>query len=78
MRCTLTCPPQLVNEIHGSWYDKKNVVVKMWGTLREDLVDRMEHTADVADLVLVLPQSSVAVNVTVALPVAPQPSLNSM
>ena len=45
--------------------------VSMSGLVVSTIVNVAEH-------VLVLPQSSVAVNVTVALPVAPQPSLNSM
>merc|ERR1711907_105183 len=49
-----TVPPHVVNEIHGSWFDARNVVVKMSGQLRADLVARMETTASKADLVLAL------------------------
>merc|ERR1719502_452662 len=45
-------PPHIVNEIHGGWFDRRNIVVKMSGTLRGDLFDRMERTAATADLTL--------------------------
>ena len=48
------CPPHIVNEIHGSWFDRHNGVVKMDGSLRPDLCERMEATAAAADLVLAL------------------------
>jgi len=41
-----------VNEIHGSWFDGRNPVVKMHGTLRDDLCERMEQWSQRADLVL--------------------------
>jgi len=47
-----TCPPRVMNEIHGSWFDTRNAVVQMRGSLRPDLCRRMESTARVSDLVL--------------------------
>lgn len=47
-------PQENVNEIHGSWYDPSNPVVKYSGNLKEDAFPWMEHDADTADLVLVL------------------------
>merc|ERR1711904_154860 len=45
---------EAINEIHGSWFDPSNPVVKYSGSLKEDLFPRMERAAETADLVLVL------------------------
>jgi len=47
-------PQEDINEIHGSWYDPANPVVKYSGTLKEDTYPWMRHDADTADLVLVM------------------------
>jgi NAD-dependent SIR2 family protein deacetylase len=47
-------PQEKINEIHGSWYDPSNPVVKYSGTLHDKCYPWMEHDADTADLVLVL------------------------
>jgi hypothetical protein len=47
-------PQERVNEIHGSWFDPSNPVVKYSGSLRHDLFEHMEHVADNADIALVL------------------------
>jgi NAD-dependent SIR2 family protein deacetylase len=51
-----------INEVHGSWYDPSNPVVKYSGCLRGDLFDDMEKQADTADLVLVLGTSLTGLN----------------
>lgn len=43
-----------INEVHGSWYDPSNPVVKYNGTLRGDLCHDMQGLAESADLVLVV------------------------
>ena len=45
-------PFEKINEIHGSWFDKKNPVVFMDGQLRKDLFAEMMNQAKTADLVL--------------------------
>lgn len=47
-------PQEDINEIHGSWYDPSNPVVKYSGTLKDEQYPWMEHDAQTADLVLVL------------------------
>lgn len=47
-------PQECINEIHGSWYDPSNPVVKYSGTLHERSFPWMEDDAETADLVLVL------------------------
>lgn len=47
-------PQENINEIHGSWYDPSNPVVKYSGTLHERSFPWMENDAETADLVLVL------------------------
>jgi len=42
-----------INEIHGSWYDPSNPVVKYSGSLRHDLCEDMGMQAETADLVVV-------------------------
>ena len=48
------CPQEALIEIHGSWFDPSNPVVKYSGQLRDDLYERMLEEAESADLVLVL------------------------
>ncbi len=43
-----------LNEIHGTWFDKKNPVIFMDGELRKDLLDRMYEWKDKTDLVLAM------------------------
>jgi len=47
-------PQESINEIHGSWYDPSNPVVKYSGTLKEEQYPWMKDDAKTADLVLVL------------------------
>eukprot|EP00811_Abedinium_folium_P018669 NODE_2759_length_2149_cov_31.317507.p1 GENE.NODE_2759_length_2149_cov_31.317507~~NODE_2759_length_2149_cov_31.317507.p1 ORF type:complete len:570 (-),score=118.56 NODE_2759_length_2149_cov_31.317507:325-2034(-) len=47
-------PQELINEIHGSWYDPGNPVVKFNGTLHKRAYPWMTRDAETADLVLVL------------------------
>jgi NAD-dependent SIR2 family protein deacetylase len=47
-------PQEKINEIHGSWYDPANPVVKYDGTLHSRAFPWMREAADTADLVLVL------------------------
>lgn len=47
-------PQEHINEIHGSWWDPCNPVVKYSGTLHERSCPWMEEDAETADLVLVL------------------------
>lgn len=47
-------PQECINEIHGSWYDPSNPVVKYSGSLHERSFPWMEHDAETADLVIVL------------------------
>ena len=47
-------PQEKINEIHGSWYNPSNPVVKYSGSLDERLIPWMENDANTADLVLVL------------------------
>ena len=47
-------PQELLNEIHGGWFDPSNPVVPMDGSLRKDLVRRLKQSRETADLVLVM------------------------
>lgn len=47
-------PQECINEIHGSWFDPSNPVVKYSGTLKDDAYPWMRSDADTADLVLVM------------------------
>jgi len=47
-------PQECINEIHGSWFDPSNPVIKFNGSLRDDMFEDMETQAETADLVLVL------------------------
>jgi len=51
-----------INEVHGSWFDPSNPVVKHSGRLRGDLFDDMQNQADTADLVIVLGTSLTGLN----------------
>ena len=48
------CPQHVINEIHGSWFDPGNPVVKYSGSLHERAYPWMRQEAETADLVLVL------------------------
>ena len=50
-------PQEKLNEIHGSWFDKKNPVVLMDDRLRPDLYRWLEEWAEKTDLVLVMGSS---------------------
>lgn len=45
-------PQSLLNEIHGSWYDPSNPVVKMSGSLRDDLFSDLLECEEETDLCL--------------------------
>eukprot|EP00614_Pseudopedinella_elastica_P003774 CAMPEP_0172607262 /NCGR_PEP_ID=MMETSP1068-20121228/27463_1 /TAXON_ID=35684 /ORGANISM="Pseudopedinella elastica, Strain CCMP716" /LENGTH=384 /DNA_ID=CAMNT_0013410217 /DNA_START=79 /DNA_END=1234 /DNA_ORIENTATION=+ len=47
-------PQECINEIHGSWYDPSNPVVKYSGDLHDSAYPWMVHDANTADLVIVL------------------------
>jgi len=47
-------PQENINEIHGSWFDPSNPVVKYSGTLQENAYPWMVEEAQAADLTLVL------------------------
>jgi NAD-dependent SIR2 family protein deacetylase len=47
-------PQENINEIHGSWYDPSNPVVKYSGSLHDRAFPWMEEDAETADLVIVL------------------------
>merc|ERR1740129_1627361 len=53
---------EVMNEVHGSWFDPSNPVVKHSGKLRDDLFDDMESQADNSDLCLVLGTSLTGLN----------------
>ena len=48
------CPQMYVNDIHGSWYDPANPVVKNTGSIRGDLYERMLTDSLNTDLTLAL------------------------
>jgi len=50
-------PQELINEIHGSWFDPGNPVLKFDEYLREDLSQDIDAVAREADLVIVLGSS---------------------
>merc|ERR1719198_729648 len=47
-------PQEAICEVHGSWYDPSNPVVKYSGSLKDDAYPRMRASARRADLVLVM------------------------
>ena len=55
-------PCQLLNEIHGAWYDPSNPVVPMSGSLRGDLCERLYAWEEKADLVLAMGTSLCGMN----------------
>eukprot|EP00040_Diaphanoeca_grandis_P011827 m.60595 g.60595 ORF g.60595 m.60595 type:complete len:547 (-) comp22859_c1_seq1:100-1740(-) len=55
-------PQELLNEVHGSWHDPSNPVVKYDGELRNELYESMVEDANTADLVLVLGTSLSGLN----------------
>ena len=55
-------PQAVMNEIHGSWFDPANPVVKMSGTLRADLFEALLAAERDADLVLALGTSLCGMN----------------
>jgi len=56
------CPQNLLNEIHGAWYDPTNPVVPMSGQLRGDLFERLLQWEEQADLCLCLGTSVCGMN----------------
>jgi NAD-dependent SIR2 family protein deacetylase len=56
------CPQQVLNEIHGAWFDPANPVVPMSGQLRADLFARLAETEESCDLCLSLGTSMVGMN----------------
>lgn len=55
-------PASKINEIHGSWYDKSNPVVKMSGSLRGDLFQQMLQWEEVVDFVFAIGTSFSGMN----------------
>merc|ERR1712224_639064 len=49
-----TFPLAKLNEIHGSWFDARNPVVAMDGSMRKDLTRRLEEWSEWADLVIAM------------------------
>lgn len=49
-----TFPLAKLNEIHGSWFDARNPVVAMDGSMRKDLTCRLEEWSESADLVIAM------------------------
>jgi hypothetical protein len=55
-------PQALMNEIHGSWFDPSNPIVRMSGSLRGDLFEGLLTAERDADLVLALGTSLCGMN----------------
>jgi hypothetical protein len=55
-------PQQVMNEIHGGWFDPSNPVVPMSGSLREDLFSDLLECERKADLVLAVGSSLCGMN----------------
>ena len=55
-------PQEDIVEIHGSWFDPSNPVVKYDGDLRDDLYHRMTRAEEEADLVIVVGTSLSGLN----------------
>jgi NAD-dependent SIR2 family protein deacetylase len=55
-------PQHALNEIHGAWYDPSNPVVRMSGSLRDDLFESLLHWEQTADLCLTLGTSLAGMN----------------
>merc|ERR1712196_629095 len=43
-------PQEAINEIHGSWFDPSNPVVKYSGSLKAELFPRLRAATETADL----------------------------
>ena len=56
------CPQSMVNEIHGSWYDKSNPVVKMSGKLKTENYECMENWIQLQDMCIAVGSSLVGMN----------------
>lgn len=69
-------PQECINEIHGSWYDPSNPVVKYSGSLHRRAFPWMEDDAETADLVLVLGTSLGGLNADQVVENAAERSLN--
>jgi len=69
-------PQECINEIHGSWYDPSNPVVKYSGSLHQRAFPWMEDDAETADLVLVLGTSLGGLNADQVAELAAERSLN--
>lgn len=55
-------PQECINEVHGSWYDPSNPVVKYNGSLHSQAGAWMHRDAETADLVIVLGSSLSGLN----------------
>jgi NAD-dependent histone deacetylase SIR2 len=55
-------PFERLNEIHGSWFDRKNPVVTMDGQLRSDLYERLIQWEAAAELTLAMGTSLCGMN----------------
>ena len=55
-------PQEDIVEIHGSWFDPSNPVVKYDGDLRDDLYQRLTRAEEEADLVIVIGTSLSGLN----------------
>eukprot|EP00565_Helicotheca_tamesis_P006358 CAMPEP_0185728178 /NCGR_PEP_ID=MMETSP1171-20130828/3617_1 /TAXON_ID=374046 /ORGANISM="Helicotheca tamensis, Strain CCMP826" /LENGTH=399 /DNA_ID=CAMNT_0028396853 /DNA_START=206 /DNA_END=1405 /DNA_ORIENTATION=- len=55
-------PQTELNEIHGSWFDPSNPVVPMSGSLRDDLLERLELEQHATDLCLTMGTSLCGMN----------------
>ena len=53
------CPKDFVNEIHGSWYDKSNPVVKMSGSLKKENFECLNDWVQLQDMVIAVGTSMV-------------------
>lgn len=55
-------PQERINEVHGSWFDPSNPVVKYSGSLMDELYEDMVEQAETAELVLVMGTSLSGLN----------------
>jgi NAD-dependent SIR2 family protein deacetylase len=51
------CPQEAINEIHGSWFDPSNPVLRYSGDFTDRDYERLQDDAETADLILVLGSS---------------------
>lgn len=56
------CPAQLLNEIHGSWFDQANPVVEMGKLLKHENFENMLLWRDKTDLVISVGSSMVGMH----------------